>query len=565
MGGRHLKQTRRSPVRAAALVAAGVVVVAGATIGILASTSSSRSGAPEAGPVVSTATTGAPNTEELTTTSRPPASSTATAPVTPSGAPSSLPSPTSSVPRPGTATSTPTPAGCTPAGTVKVATTSAFAPVVRAAASSACVTLDLVVDDTTAGAGLLRSGRVQVWIPDSREHAAVYDPAAATAAQSTASSPIVMAAAPVTAAQLNANAIAWATLLQPNALPPGFSVQVQSPADSGTALDLAGHLVALATAEGDHWAGLSTVSSTLSIVRPITDPAAPTPAGQIRMAEKRTLNPADAVVRTAEGVPALDYPWLQGAGTPAATALKAALLHADTARTRAGFQAPGTASLPVSGGAALTVLPQLDNGTRQTAAELLTGMTRQADVLTVLDESGSMDRFSDLEHGTASAVLNRLPDGSRNSVWAFGNQLAPPDDWYEYAPWTTLDVAGRAFVQSEIDKMHALPTGTGFYNTVVGAVAAARDAARPGVPAVVVMVTDGHNEDVVGGLDLAGAVAALKAGADPARPVHLLLLGIGDADTAALQQVAAAVGGSTTTLTGVDQVPGYFFTALGAA
>ena len=107
--------------------------------------------------------------------------------------------------------------------------------------------------------------------------------------------------------------------------------------------------------------------------------------------------------------------------------------------------------------------------------------------------------------------------------------------------------------------------GTALNTSVVDAVAHVRETWDPDRANLVMIFTDGRDEDAPGTLDLASSIAALQAGADPARPVQLAIFGYGAADTAALQQMVDANGGEggVYPIASSAQVLGAFAEAVG--
>ena len=99
-----------------------------------------------------------------------------------------------------------------------------------------------------------------------------------------------------------------------------------------------------------------------------------------------------------------------------------------------------------------------------------------------------------------------------------------------------------------IDKL-AANGGTGLYNTTAAAEQAVLDAYKPGSTNLVVLMTDGKNEDVEGGLTLDQLKEQLtKNGADPNKKVPVVTVGYGaDADFATLQDISRTTGATSYT------------------
>ena len=482
---------------------------------------------------------------------------------------------------PPTTTTTRAPSGCGQRYPVKMAAASGMVPVLKASAAAACVDLTVVEDDTAAPAALLAAGKIDAWVPDSRERALAAGSALAATAPSTATSPLVMAAAPATAAALNTPDTSWGALLNP-AVQNKLTVTAQSGADSGAALDLTGHLSQVAAGVlGDPYVGLAATAQAVLLVKPAAL-GKQLPNGEISIVEQRYLNsangrPIGSVVKTTEGVPALSYPWVE---TPTSTTaadktgvanLKKALFGAagKAARAAHGFEEPGATSVSYSGVGAMKVLPQLDVDTIRTSYAIAGGADTSANALAVLDVSGSMADVVDGSTGIDGAkaavnpLLSALPPSTQVGLWEFGNQLQAPRD---YLPLVDLGpLSGNAAqIRAEMAKAKALPTGTALYNTTWDAFQFVQSHYRPGGINVVVLLTDGRNQDVYGGMDLAALTAKIKAAADPKKPVGIMFFGYGDVDSGAMKQIVSAAGsGGTWLVKNPAQITGALLAAAG--
>ena len=92
--------------------------------------------------------------------------------------------------------------------------------------------------------------------------------------------------------------------------------------------------------------------------------------------------------------------------------------------------------------------------------------------------------------------------------------------------------------------------------------ARARAEWEPGRLNVVVVLTDGRNEDG-DGIDLPTLLAGLREHQDPRRPLPLIAIGIGpDASLSELTTMASATGGRAFTAPDPTALPEIFYTAL---
>ncbi|MFD0199777.1 MULTISPECIES: substrate-binding and VWA domain-containing protein [Saccharothrix] len=177
-------------------------------------------------------------------------------------------------------------------------------------------------------------------------------------------------------------------------------------------------------------------------------------------------------------------------------------------------------------------------------------------LLAVLDVSGSMaERMSngqtrvEAAREAALTALGMLPDTSEIGLWAFSTNKKPPNDWIELVPVGPLGepIAGaprRVQLQKGAGNLPALVGGgTALHETALAAFRHVQQTYDPSKINSVTLITDGSNDDI-SSIDLPALVATLKQEADPARPVPMIMVGLGaDADMNALRQIAEATGG----------------------
>jgi Ca-activated chloride channel homolog len=177
-------------------------------------------------------------------------------------------------------------------------------------------------------------------------------------------------------------------------------------------------------------------------------------------------------------------------------------------------------------------------------------------LLAVLDVSGSMaEKMSNGQTRVEAAkeaaltALGMLPDTSEIGLWAFSTNKKPPNDWIELVPIGPLGepIGGaprRVQLQKGAGNLPALVGGgTALHETALAAFRHVQQTYDPSKINSVTLITDGSNDDI-SSIDLPALVATLKQEVDPARPVPMIMVGLGaDADMNALRQIADATGG----------------------
>ncbi|MCE6999567.1 substrate-binding and VWA domain-containing protein [Saccharothrix sp. S26] len=177
-------------------------------------------------------------------------------------------------------------------------------------------------------------------------------------------------------------------------------------------------------------------------------------------------------------------------------------------------------------------------------------------LLAVLDVSGSMaEKMSngqtrvEAAREAALTALGMLPDTSEIGLWAFSTNKKPPNDWIELVPMGPLGepIGGaprRVQLQKGAGNLPGLVGGgTSLHETALAAFRHVQQTYDPSKINSVTLITDGSNDDI-SSIDLPTLVATLKREVDPARPVPMIMVGLGaDADMNALRQIAEATGG----------------------
>ncbi|WP_417564458.1 hypothetical protein [Microbacterium sp.] len=180
-------------------------------------------------------------------------------------------------------------------------------------------------------------------------------------------------------------------------------------------------------------------------------------------------------------------------------------------------------------------------------------LTAPSRMLSLNDVSGSMNepasaglRRIDLFEKAAVRAINALSTDSSLAIWVFSSRRIGGQDWQEIVPFGAL--GDPAQKQKMIDTANKLDSyvggGTGLYDSMLAAVQHMHDTYVEGQVNLVLLNTDGVNEDD-DGLDLNGLLTRLKALHDPAKPVSVIAIGYGpDTDQDALEKIAAATDGA---------------------
>jgi Ca-activated chloride channel family protein len=185
--------------------------------------------------------------------------------------------------------------------------------------------------------------------------------------------------------------------------------------------------------------------------------------------------------------------------------------------------------------------------------------------LLVLDISGSMKDIvtgtktrMDLAKAAAVAAVQEFDDTSSVGLWVFSSGLDGSRDYKSLVPLGTLSDSmsdGHARRQDMIDAIRAIvPTGdTGLYDTVAAAQAEVMAHHERFATNLVVLLTDGKNDDPTGGLDLAELRKRLASARSGPNNVPVVTIGFGaDADFATLATISHDSG--TVTLSSKDGV-----------
>lgn len=136
-------------------------------------------------------------------------------------------------------------------------------------------------------------------------------------------------------------------------------------------------------------------------------------------------------------------------------------------------------------------------------------------------------------------------------LWVFSSDRGKNNrDWEKILGVAELGPAGkaggqRAKLTAAAKSMPSmLRDDTGLYDTILASYESALADFKEGSGSVVIVITDGENDDPTGGLSEKSLITKLKAAQDDKRPVRLVLIGMGPStDVQAMRRVTGAMGG----------------------
>ncbi len=191
-----------------------------------------------------------------------------------------------------------------------------------------------------------------------------------------------------------------------------------------------------------------------------------------------------------------------------------------------------------------------------TARGLWKLFSRPTSVLAICDTSASMamevpgtgmSRL-DLVRRAMSGAMSAFQSQDHLGLWEFSTKLDGGRDYRSVVPLGPL--SGRVGARSRAQALRVgfgslrPHTATGLYDTVLAGYRYASQNYLEGGFNTVVLLTDGENEDDRG-VSLDGLMAQLTQLRNPNRPVHLIILAIGDqTDPATLGRIARAADGA---------------------
>lgn len=282
-------------------------------------------------------------------------------------------------------------------------------------------------------------------------------------------------------------------------------------------------------------------------------------------------------------VPSYDYPYVvlprasEASRSAAERFLRLLLDQASgTAFGNAGFRTPSGQLLGDHARDARTSLaarpagppsPEAMYGVLQSYA----GANLSGRIQVLLDVSGSMAATvpgtgrsrMDLTLQAAAQGLGLLKLTTELGLWLFSTKLDGDKDYKELLPMRSMaDQLAKGGLQA-LQTVRPKPGGaTGLYDSILAAYQSAQQNWKLGRINLVVVLTDGRNEDS-DTIGLPGLLADLGKLQDPRKPLPVIGIGIGpDIDATELKQISAATGGESFTTPDPRKISDVFYQAL---
>jgi Ca-activated chloride channel homolog len=184
---------------------------------------------------------------------------------------------------------------------------------------------------------------------------------------------------------------------------------------------------------------------------------------------------------------------------------------------------------------------------------------KRSNVLAVYDVSGSMKEKvpgsggktkMDIVKQAAGQALALFAPETNLGTWVFSTNLAGNRDWAESVPIGPTNARlpdgkiRRQVLTEALNRLQATNGDTGLYDTTLAAFRALQRSYAPQRINIVVLLTDGINDDPKGGISRAELLQRLKAEQQKDRPVRIITIAYGaDADVTSLRLISQATGG----------------------
>ncbi len=284
-------------------------------------------------------------------------------------------------------------------------------------------------------------------------------------------------------------------------------------------------------------------------------------------------------------VPALDYPFVVLPDTKAdkraaAERFLKVLIDQKAAETfgDAGFRTPDgemlrqRASDRRTSSQKMTPPPAPNPNEVSNALNEWAGVNLSARIQVLLDVSGSMNepvpgtgrnRMA-ITLQAAELGIGLMKPTTKIGVWLFSTNLDGKNkDYKELIPVRPIAEQLTNGGIAKLRAVKALPSGaTGLYDSTLAAYRSATQNFEPGRINLVVVLTDGRNEDD-NGISRQQLLTELASLRDPRRPVQVIGIGIGpDIDKAELQAISGATGGQAFTTPDPTKIGDIFYAAL---
>jgi Mg-chelatase subunit ChlD len=168
----------------------------------------------------------------------------------------------------------------------------------------------------------------------------------------------------------------------------------------------------------------------------------------------------------------------------------------------------------------------------------------------VRDRSGNVTTKAELLRVAGAQAAQLFGLDTSVALWLFATPAPTSPPYVEIVPFGPLDEALNGTPRREL--VHRLASsykayeraGTPLYETVLRGTDAMRQRVKPGAVTLVVVLTDGRDEDTSYAMPRDQFLSRLTAARDPQRPVPVFAIGYGqDADMGVLSEMARLTGG----------------------
>jgi Ca-activated chloride channel homolog len=184
---------------------------------------------------------------------------------------------------------------------------------------------------------------------------------------------------------------------------------------------------------------------------------------------------------------------------------------------------------------------------------------KRSNVLAVYDISGSMKEKVpgtggrtkiDIVKQAAGQALALFAPETNLGTWLFSTNLVGSKDWVESVPIGPTNARlpngkiRREVLAEALNRLQATNGDTGLYDTTLAAFRALQRSYAPQRINIVVLLTDGINDDPEGGITRTELLQRLKAEQRKDQPVRIITIAYGaDADATSLRMISQATGG----------------------
>jgi Ca-activated chloride channel homolog len=275
--------------------------------------------------------------------------------------------------------------------------------------------------------------------------------------------------------------------------------------------------------------------------------------------------PPDGTVLSDHPYVVLNSPWVDDAKRVAAGGFLQ-FLHSDEGQ--AAFQQAGFRNHKGEAGATATLenglladqklkpLPTPEPTVLGALVKAYSQNRKKGNLLSLIDVSGSMKELvpgtnssrMDLAKQAALGAIPLLSDEGNFGQWIFSTDLDGTRDYRQLIPLGPMGAemgngkSRRDNTLGLVSTLQATNGDTGLYDTTLAAVTYMQKQFKPDRLNVVVLITDGRNDNPAGGLTLDQLLQQLRAQRE--RVIHIVAIGYGpEADQAVLRQIASASQG----------------------